>query len=454
MKKGYLIALVAALVVAVAAVIVLLCSRPGKVGGQAENVEQAKSGLITEALLYEEWQSDDYLIFEDGTVVSRKTFDVVYKLDLSHIAYIDGALCISGSFVAVHTDEKTLKVYDLSKGKEVASLDVEWPWDKPVEMALSPCGRYLLYRLKDNMAGIFDVSTGKKLREAEAYLIEYFEFSQAGRYFYEVDYEDSHSGTVQVVSLEDPSEDVMIDFYGRLCPIDDGGNFLVDMENNNVLDMSDGRWIEVEIDGYFEFSKSGRYLAVETHDDVVKVYDTKTWEVLWEMSYIKHSGTIFIDDDRYMITCHYPDKDFEGLQTADVYDTETWTVVNSFITDSWIEDFRNLHSTYLYDLSECHVIDALTAETIFIPYDYDYARVLDEDGATLTMILKSYHYYDSYTRLLVFDKCTGEYYVNTQLPMGTDVFISDDHDYLICNAAGAYRFTLEDLKHISRILCE
>ena len=454
MKKGYMIALVAALVTAVAAIIVLCCILAAKDDVRAEGGDNGRSELLTEALLYADWQSDDYLIFEDGTVVSRKTFEKVYKLDLSHIAYTDGALCMSGSFVAFHADEKTIKVYDLSKGKEVASLDIERSWDNPAEMALSPCGRYLLYGLQDDIAGIFDLSTGEKVREVEAYLIQYFEFSQVGRYFYQVDYNDAHSGTVQVVSMEDPSEDVMMYFYGRLCPIDNGGNFLVDIDNDRVLDMSEGRWVEMEIDGYFEFSQSGRYLAVETPSGVVRVYDTKSWEVLAEESYICHSGTIFIDDDRYMLTCHYPDKEFEGPQTAELYDTETWTVVNSFRTDSWVEDLRNLSSTYIYDMAECNLVDALTSETICIPYYFDYVKMLDVDGPTLAMILESYQNYELVTKLIVFDKYTGEYYVNVCLPVGSDVFVSDDHDYLVCNAAGAYRFTLEDLKQISRILCE
>lgn len=457
MKKGYLITLVAlstALIAAVAAVIVLWCSWPAKVDEHVESGDQSKSELLTEAYLYNEWQSDDYLIFEDGTVISRKTFEKVYKLDLSRIAYTDGALCINGSFVAVHTDENTLKVYDLSKGEEVYTLNVNWPWDEPVEMSLSSCGRYLLYKHENDMAGIYDLSTGEMLRELEVYYLNYVGFSDVGRYIYVVDYEDAHSGVVMAYSMDDPSADVMMDFGGRLCPIDNGGHFIVDIENDTVLDMASGTWLHVEIDGYFEFSNDGRYLAVETPDNVVKVYDTQSWEVVSENSYVYHSGTIFIDNDKYMLTCHYPDEECQGNQTADVYDTETWTLVNTLRIDSWIEDLKNLKDTYVYDLVEGGVVDVLTSEKIVPPFYFDDVRLMDVNGSVLTMLLVTYDGWEPVTRVVVFDKYTGEYHVNTHLTPDSDIFISDNGEYLICNGFGAYKFTFEDFRQVTRFLSE
>lgn len=198
-------------------------------------------------------------------------------------------------------------------------------------------------------------------RDLTAELGSDFELSVSGRYIFKVEYQDAHSGWVELYSVEDPAKDMIMEFEGRLCPIDKGGNFLVDMENDSVMDLSTDRWYDVQIDGYFEFSGNGRYLAVESPANMVRVYDTQSWEVLSKQSYIQHSGTIFINEDRHMITCHYPDEEFEGPQSADVYDTRTWTLVNTLRIDSWIEDLSNPDGTYVYDPMQDITVDVLTA---------------------------------------------------------------------------------------------
>ncbi len=458
MKKRGSVVLTVALVAAVVIIAVMWCSFKTEINELKKNQKQGsdkdRSGLLTEALLYSDWVSDDYMIFEDGRVVSRKTFEEVYKLDLSHIAYMDGALCLSGSFVAVQTDEETVKVYDLSKGKEVHSINLSCLSFAQTQMMLSADGRYLVYCHGDDVFSAYDLSTGEKLRDMNDPDIRYCRLADSTRYAFDVVYEDAHSGWVSLYSLDNPDKDMIMEFEGRLCPIDIGGNFLVDIEDDTVLELSTGRWYQIEIGGYFEFSDNGRYLAVETEDGKLCVYDTQTWDIVKEETFVRHSGTIFIDEDRYMLACHYPDVNYEGIQTVNVYDTQTWTLVNSFSSDAWIEDLRNLKSTYVYDCMGGEIVNVLTSETIFSPYDFNDVELIDVDGPVMAMLLVNYEHWERTQRLLVFNNDTGEYYVNARLPEDTEVFISDENDYLMCNASGAYRFTFEDLKNITRIICD
>jgi hypothetical protein len=100
------------------------------------------------------------------------------------------------------------------------------------------------------------------------------------------------------------------------------------------------------------------------------------------------------------------------------------------------------------------IVNVLTSETIFSPYDFNDVELIDVDGPVMAMLLVNYEHWERTQRLLVFNNDTGEYYVNARLPEDTEVFISDENDYLMCNASGAYRFTFEDLKNITRIICD
>lgn len=446
-----------ALAAALAAVAFMWCTFTSEIDElkQSQTTDE-RSRLITEVYLSDQWASDDYLIFEDGTVISTKTFEQVFKLDVSHIVPMDGGLCLSGDYVAVHDGVENINLYDLSKGMLTSSIKVPATDYFYNFMNLSPCGRYLIHWAGEDNASVYDMTTGDILREIPAdYVLSEYHFSAGGKYIYLVEYQDAHSGWVELISLESPSRDRTVDFEGRLCPIDEGGNFLVDIEDDTVLELSTGRWYQVEIDGYFEFSSSGQFLAVETPVNVLRVYDTQTWDVVMEESFVNHSGTIFIDDDRYMLTCHYPDEQFEGDQTANVYDTRTWTLVNTLYIESWIEDLRNLKSTYVYDPINQNIVDVLTARSLFTPYYFDDVEILDVKGSVMTMLQRTYDELRCSSRLLVFDLDTGEHYVNAHISEGVShILISDNNEFLICSVSGTYLFTFEDFVHITRIICD
>ena len=169
------------------------------------------------------------------------------------------------------------------------------------------------------------------------------------QYLCNVEYADAHSGWVDVTYPDDPSRDIHMDFEGRLCPLDPSGRLLVDMDGDCVIDLPTGTEYDLVIDYYYEFSQAGRMLALETSDNVLKVYSTDSWEVIFEQKFVNHSGTIFINNDRHMLVCHYLDPDFETPQLVNVYDTSDWQLVNTIELDVWVEDLLYFSGTYVYD---------------------------------------------------------------------------------------------------------
>ena len=180
-----------------------------------------------------------------------------------------------------------------------------------------------------------------------------------GEYTLDVEYADAHSGWVDVTYPDDSTRNIHIDFEGRLCPVDPSGRLLVDMERELIIDLPTGMTHELAVDYYFEFSQAGRMLAVESYGNVLKVYSTNSWEVLFEQKFINHSGTIFINNDRYMLVCHYLDSEFETPQQVNVYDTSTWQLVNTLQLDLWVEDIQHFSGTYVYDPMTGTRIDVL-----------------------------------------------------------------------------------------------
>ena len=86
MKKG-VVALVAALV----ASLVFICILAVKLSESKQKSDEAasnhKTGVLTDELLYDDWVTEDYLIFEDGSVYSRRNFEKVMTLNLPLISY-------------------------------------------------------------------------------------------------------------------------------------------------------------------------------------------------------------------------------------------------------------------------------------------------------------------------------------------------------------------------------
>ena len=450
MKKG-VVALVAALVASLVCICILAVKLSESKQKSDEAASNHKTGVLTDELLYDDWVTEDYLIFEDGSVYSRRNFEKVMTLNLPLISYIDGALRISGDFVALQDAEDNVCVYDLTKGRKVTSLKVERQYDGPIEMSLSDDGKYLVYKHADNKAVLYDLTTGEKIREFEGWYFEKYHFSSDGRYLYSVEYQDAHSGFVDIMYFDDPSRDILVEFWGRLCPIDEGGNFLVDSENDTVVDLKHGSGVSLKIDGYFEFSHDGRYLAVETPANVVRVYDTKSWEVVFEKSFVEHSGMFFIDDDRYMLMCHYLLPEFEGHQMVDVYDTATWTLQNTLEMDTWVEDMMNLETTYVYDSISDNVVDVLSSKELPIPYAYDAIDILWTQGDLVAALLTNYADYDTLDRLLVWDMANEEYIIDINLHPCSSVFVSQTGDFLFYNEVnGAAVVTLEDLQLTSK----
>ena len=451
MKKGVIAALVAVFV----ALLVIICILAGRLSESKpkfdEKASNHKSGLLTDAHLNDDWVTEDYLIFDDGSVYSRSNFEKVLTLTLPQISYIDGALRISGDFLALQDAEDNVSIYDLTKGSKVTSLKVERHYNGTIEMSLSGDGKYLIYKHADDRATLYDLTTGEKLREIEGWYFERYKFSSEGRWFYAVEYQDAHSGYVEVNYFDDPSKDIIVEFWGRLCPIDDNGNFLVDFENDTVLDLKQDSLVSLKIDGYFEFSHNGRYLAVETPANMVRVYDTKSWDVVFEKSFFTHSGTIFIDDDRYMLMCQYLLPEYEGHQMVDVYDTATWTLQTTLELDTWVEDMMNLKSTYIYDFMSDVVVDVLSSKKLSIPYAHDAIDILWVQGDLVAVLLTTYYDYDSIDKLLVWNMTTGEYIVNMDLHPYSSAFASQTGDFLFYNDTnGAAIMTLEDLQFTSK----
>lgn len=221
--------------------------------------------------------------------------------------------------------------------------------DGEVDVAISPCGKLAICRYSEDHAGVYDLTTGDKLRDFEAWFISDFRFAENLEYIYNVEYQDAHSGWVDVIYVNDPSRDIYIEFEGRLCPIDNQGRFLVDMENDCVLELFSGRRIDLKVDHYFEFSPDSELLALETSGNGLIVYDTMTWTPVFEESFINHSGTIFLNNEDYMLVCYYLTPDYDGPQMAKVYDTVTWELVNTLQLDSWIEDLQHVYGTYVLD---------------------------------------------------------------------------------------------------------
>lgn len=402
------------------------------------------SRYFTEAPLNREWTSDDYLIFKDGTVVSRETLRSVLQLDLSDILPMDEALCLSGKYVAMQNTDDNINVYDLTSGEITSSITLTPPKGAPVDMALSPCGKYLVYWSEGNSTAVYDMTTGEKMRDLNADYVSEFKFSACGGYIYKVEYQDAHSGWVSLYSIDDPAKDIDMNFCGRLCPIDNSGNFLVDIENDAVLDLSTGVWADVMIDAYFEFSDNGKYLAVETPGDLLRVYDTKSWEVVFEESYVSYSGTIFIDNDRYMLTCFYPEGDFNGSQLACLYDTSTWTLVNTMPLDSWIEDLQNLKGTIVYDPISSRVVDVLLSLEFDSPFDFESIDILYMDDFFMSVLLVNYEDMKKTTRFVEFARKDWNTYSNFTITPTTDVFVSENHDFLLCTEVGAYRLEYKE----------
>jgi WD40 repeat protein len=196
----------------------------------------------------------------------------------------DGRHVLSGS------SDKVLKLWDVSSGREVRTFDsnsIEKTWISAV--AFSPDGRYAISAVDgDKTPKLWDVSSGKEIRIFQGHTqgVNALAFSPDGRYVLS----GSWDGTMKLWDVSTGRE-IRV-FHGDTSPIfsvvfssdgryalsgsRSGATVIWDVSSGHeiaqMVGFSDGEWVVITPEGYFNASPNGaKYLNVRVGNNVYSI---------------------------------------------------------------------------------------------------------------------------------------------------------------------------------------
>ncbi len=154
-----------------------------------------------------------------------------------------------GRFLASGSKDKTLKLWDVSSGRELRTFSGHSSYVTSV--SFSPDGVFLASGSRDSTLKLWDVSSGRELRTFSGYsgYVTSVSFSPAGRFL------ASGSGD-----------------GSRLWNLQSGKEAL------QMLGFENGEWISLTPEGYYNASYSGdQYLHVRTGPGLLDVEGIENW---------------------------------------------------------------------------------------------------------------------------------------------------------------------------------
>lgn len=424
-----------------------LNDRIGELEGEIAQVQaRAERTTLTESSLVHVDGLADYILFEDGSVFSKKNFERLMTVTLSDVSFYRGAICAAGPFLAIHDAVDNVTVYDLEKCLKLCSLKVSTMEEDYVEMCVSHKGGYLIHENADDTSDVFELPTGKHVRKISTNFVSMYTFTEDERYAFGIQYQDGHSGWVDFMCIQDPMKDFYVDFQGRMEPVDKNGNFVVYSDKGTILELSSGKEAHIPTNHGFEFSSDGKLLVVQQDEEKILVYDTKTWEVVFYESYASYSGVVFVDDDRYMLAFNYENPSYEGAQYVNVYETSTWQIVNKFEMPIWYRDYYDIEATYTLAPYLGPIIDVRDCSELVPSDQYNETYLLAVRGEYAFVVAHIYNDSSYSSRLLVINRTISEILIDMKIDTSGDKFISETGDLLVCNyETGAQIYKLSTL---------
>jgi len=277
--------------------------------------------------------------------------DTVYSVAFSP----DGRYALSGSA------DKTLKLWDIETGKEIRTFRGHTSGVRSV--AISPDGRYALSGSHDKIVNLWNMETGKRVRTFEEHtdLVFYVAFSPDGRYTLS----GSKDNTLKLWDVKTGREirtfrghtsyvfSVAFSPDGRyaLSGSDDGTTRIWDIHTGKEIAMlvsfTDGEWVVVTPEGYFNASTNGEeHLKVRVGNKVYFIYNfyEKFFNPDYVASVLQGKKVEAVADIRKGISTP-PEVKIISLEQNKEFSTDTITItVSAKDTGGGIDEIRLYHN--------------------------------------------------------------------------------------------------------------
>lgn len=235
-----------------------------------------------------------------------------------------------GKYLAVASDDVSVKLWDLEQNKIVRNFQGFWP------VAISPNGKHLVSNYMSIKLAVWDINSGEKLGElpTNGDLIQQIAFSRDGNKIAGI----GIRGKVFIWDIASMKIDRTIDWppgmsYG-ICFSPNGSKVVASGLGNSfyVWDVKTGEQLAYK-DGYMlmfsgiVFTPDGKYMAASNWDQKVYVFDAQTWEEVAVIEGHKNIVTC-IDisyDGKYLATGSGNNSVKEADNSVIVWDFETKT---------------------------------------------------------------------------------------------------------------------------------